>query len=68
MKHFNEMLGFIDSKGDKGLTKDANKHLLEEYSTFDWIIEGMFERNGFDLVFKTEQSPTYSDYLFKKKN
>jgi putative AdoMet-dependent methyltransferase len=68
IKHFNEMLDFIESKGDEGFTKDANKHLLEEYSTFDWIIEGMFERNGFDLASKTVQSPTYSDYYFKKKN
>jgi len=65
-KCFKEMIDFIGSKGDEGLTKDAENHLLEEYSTFDWIIEGMFQRNGFKMISKINNSSTYSDYIFQK--
>lgn len=63
---FKEMIDFIRLKGDEGLTKDAENHLLEEYSTFDWIIEGMFQRNGFKMISKDKKSSTYSDYIFQK--
>ena len=65
--HFREMISFIGSKGDDGLTRDAENHLLEEYSTFDWIVEGMFQRCGFSMISKIIKSTTFCDYVFRKE-
>ena len=64
---FKEMIDFMASKGDDGLTRDAEKHLLEEYSTFDWIFEGLFQKCGFKMVSKVVHSSTYCDYVFEKE-
>ncbi len=65
--HFKEMVDHLSSRGDDGLTTDAQKHLLEEYSTFDWIIEGMFEKCGFRVAAKTVNSSTHCDYVFERE-
>ncbi len=65
--HFQALHQFISSKNDEGLLRDLETHLLEEHSTFDWVLEGMFERSGFKKLSKTEQSATVAEYLFQKK-
>jgi hypothetical protein len=61
------MIDFIRLKGDDGLTKDAENHLLAEYSTFDWIIEGVFQRNCFKMISNDKKSSPYSDYIFRNR-
>jgi hypothetical protein len=66
-KYFTEMVDFIATKGDEGLTIDARNHLLQEHSTFDWIIEEMFQRCGFKMISKTVNSATHCEYTFEKE-
>lgn len=42
-------------------------HVREEYSTFDWIIEGLLERNGFEIREKHIKSATYANYITVKR-
>jgi hypothetical protein len=36
-------------------------HIKEEYSTMDWILEGMIERNGLKIIYKHDHGfmPVY---------
>ena len=52
---------FIDKQEDLGgdfLRDDASTHFKEEYSTYDWIIEGLLSRAGFII-----QSKKFTDGL-----
>ncbi|KMQ51357.1 ribosomal RNA adenine dimethylase [Chitinispirillum alkaliphilum] len=66
-EHFEELIDLIASKGDDDFTKDAVNHLLEEHSTFDWVLEGMFQKSGFMMKSKSVKSSTYCDYVFEKE-
>ena len=46
---------------------DFEMHVREEYSTFDWIIEGLLDRNGFDVKETEAWSDTYANYVAVKR-
>jgi len=44
---------FIDDQANAGgdfLREDAEGHFRDEFSTFDWVIEGMLVRAGFTIL------------------
>lgn len=47
--------------------EEFEMHVREEYSTFDWIIEGLLERAGFDIREKQLKSDTYANYVAVKR-
>ena len=50
------------------LQEDAEQHFREEYSTYDWILEGMMERAGLDIIKKeVECNGIIITYLCEKK-
>lgn len=52
----------------EGFTREQfEMHVREEYSTYAWILEGMLERAGFEVLEKHYFSPTYTDYLCVNK-
>lgn len=60
---------FIDGQANAGgdfLREDAEGHFREEFSTFDWVIEGMLARTGFAIVDHQVESHVISTYLCKK--
>jgi putative AdoMet-dependent methyltransferase len=65
-RYFNGMVKEIAAKGDDGLTRDAELHLQEEFSTFDWILEGIFSNAGLLIEKKIPLSPTYLAYVLEK--
>lgn len=51
----NNINSFIDSQENLGgdfLKMDAVEHFRDEFSTYDWILEGMLERTGFKIESK----------------
>ncbi|MCX5530696.1 class I SAM-dependent methyltransferase [Streptomyces sp. NBC_00006] len=58
--------GWIDTAGRPeglGFTRaDFEAHVREEFSTYGWILEGMLERAGFDIVAHIVDSPVHSAY------
>jgi putative AdoMet-dependent methyltransferase len=44
-------------------TADFEMHVREEHSTFGWILEGLLERSGFDVVEKHVTDPAYTSFL-----
>ncbi len=47
---------------------DFAGHVREEFSTFGWILEGLIERAGFEILERNYTSPTYANYLCLKKS
>ena len=45
---------------------DFATHVRDEHSTYDWIIEGLFERAGFRIERKVRWDAVYTDYLCSK--
>ena len=50
-----------------GFTRsEFEMHVREEYSTYDWIMNGLIERAGFKTIEKNCESPTYAEYLCER--
>ncbi|KAG7348660.1 methylase [Nitzschia inconspicua] len=58
-----------DRHEDDGFLKDdAETHFRDEFSTLDWVLEGMLERAGLDVVSKdVEENGVIVTYLCQKK-
>lgn len=60
---------FINRQARMGgdfLRQDAEGHFREEFSTFDWVIEGMLARTGFTILEHRVESRVISTYLCQK--
>ena len=60
----------IDKQATAGgdfLREDAEGHFREEYSTYDWIMDGLLTRAGFTIETKSIQDGILGTYLCSKK-
>lgn len=62
---------WIDTAGrpeGRGFTRaDFEAHVREEFSTYAWILEGMLERAGFDIVSRASRSSTHGEFLCRRR-
>lgn len=49
---FASVTDWMRSNAGGKMAEDTVRHIREEFSTLDWILEGMIERAGFDIVAK----------------
>ena len=50
-----------------GFTRaEFETHVRDEYSTFDWIVDGLLERTGFRILEKNIESSTYTEYICER--
>lgn len=56
----------LENVGGKQLGDEVATHIREEFSTFDWIIEGLLERSGFKILSKEIEEGVIGTYLCKK--
>jgi hypothetical protein len=52
--------------GEGFTTLDFEMHVREEHSTFGWIVEGMLQRAGFEIVEADYLTPESAQYVCKK--
>jgi ubiquinone/menaquinone biosynthesis C-methylase UbiE len=60
---------FIDRQGEAGgdfLREDAEGHFRDEYSTYDWVMDGLFSRVGFSILQRHFDGGVIGTYLCKK--
>jgi hypothetical protein len=50
-------------EGEGFTREDFEGHIREEYSTFGWILEGMFKKAGFDMLKADYLSPWTAEYI-----
>ncbi len=48
------------------MSKEAARHVASEFSTFDWIIEGLLERAGFKIISANTLSESFMVYHCQK--
>ena len=45
------------------LREEFEMHVREEYSTFAWVLEGLLDRAGFEIIESERSDPEYAEYL-----
>lgn len=62
MTAINHFLDNIRASTGETLYQDGILHIKEEFSTFDWIMDEMLKRTGFEILRKDIRTPTHIDY------
>jgi len=57
----------IENSADPGFAEDAETHIREEFSSFDWVIEGMLKRTGFTIDKIDYRNDTFAIFICTKK-
>ncbi|MDD2706793.1 MAG: class I SAM-dependent methyltransferase [Verrucomicrobiae bacterium] len=61
-----EWIGQFEKKTDSTMAASAALHVKKEYSTFDWIIDGMLRRTGFSIK-RCIKTSFFASYLCVKR-
>ena len=64
---FNKMIDFLKENSGEDLANEGKIHIKEEYSTFDWVLDEMFEKTGFEIINKQKESEMFAVYICRKK-
>jgi cyclopropane fatty-acyl-phospholipid synthase-like methyltransferase len=65
--HISSWLDQLEEIGGKQLREEAETHIREEFSSFDWIIDGLLERAGFSILSKEMVAGVTGTYLCEKE-
>jgi len=53
----------LSAKGGQMMQEGTEKHFKEEFSTYDWVMDGLFTRSGFSIKSKTIVGGVLGTYL-----
>jgi putative AdoMet-dependent methyltransferase len=56
----------LESVAGEEMRKDVEAHIRQEFSTYDWIMDGLFERAGFRILSKVILEGVIGRYLCRK--
>lgn len=66
--HIEQLISDFGGSDGAGFTReDFEAHVREEYSTYAWILEGMLDRAGFDVVSKHYPLATHGEILCARR-
>jgi len=63
---FNKLIEFMEKNVGADFAKEAETHIRDEFSTYDWIIEEILKRAGFSIDNKQSFDGLQCSYLCKK--
>ncbi len=58
----------LEKFADPEIRADVEAHIRREFSTYDWIMEGLLERSNFEITSKLMQDGVIGRYLCRKKS
>jgi len=61
-----QFMAKLERAAGPDIRKDVEAHIRQEYSTYDWILDGLLERAGFQIVSKTMHEGVLGRYLCRK--
>jgi ubiquinone/menaquinone biosynthesis C-methylase UbiE len=64
--HTETFLHELSKDFSKALVDETKIHIREEYSTFDWILQGLIERAGFSIEQSRTEDKLASEYVCRK--
>ncbi len=62
-----EFIDKLATAGGKVLREDSERHFKEEYSTYDWVMDGLLTRSGFLIEKKQIDGGVLATYICIKK-
>jgi len=63
LRNIEALLDTLEKKGGKLLREDAERHFRDEYSTYDWVMDGLLSRAGFSIKSKQIDGGVLGTYL-----
>ncbi|WP_439488010.1 hypothetical protein [Algoriphagus sp.] len=66
-RNIQAFIGRQELLGGDFLRDDAEVHFREEFSTYDWILDGLLERAGFKILSKELYDGVIAEYLCVKE-
>jgi putative AdoMet-dependent methyltransferase len=66
-KNIERFVAKLEAIAGLDIRKDVEAHIRQEYSTYDWIMDGLLERSGFAIVSKVIQEGVIGRYVCRKK-
>lgn len=63
---FNQIINGMRNSAGEVMAKEIELHIKEEFSTFDWIMEGLLKRTGFSIKSKEFQNGFIATYVCSK--
>jgi putative AdoMet-dependent methyltransferase len=67
--HIARLLDDYGAAGGEGFSReDFETHVREEYSTYAWILEGMLDRAGFDVVSRAYPTRTHGELVCVRRS
>jgi len=61
--HIEGLFQGMEAKGGAGLASDFAAHVRDEFTTYDWIMEGLLRRAGFRIDRAEYQNSVFATYL-----
>jgi ubiquinone/menaquinone biosynthesis C-methylase UbiE len=65
-EYFQRLISQASTRGGEDFARIMSDHVRNEYSTLDWIMQGMIERAGFDIVRTEHRHGFFGLYLCTK--
>ncbi len=66
-ENIERFLEAMENAGGPGIRRDIDTHIRNEFSTYDWIVEGLLERSGFRVTSKIMYKGVIGRYLCRKE-
>ncbi len=65
-KNIDALLDQLSKTFNKDFIEETKVHVRDEYSTFDWILQGLIERAGFNIENSKTEDSLASEYFCRK--
>lgn len=66
VKNTDMLLNDLSKDFNREFVNEVKVHIKDEYSTFDWILQGLIERAGFEIESVNTEDCLASEYLCRK--
>lgn len=66
-KSISKFINIYQKMAGDNMAAEALIHIKDEYSTYDWIMEGLLERTGFNVELKQLEEENHLTYICSKK-
>lgn len=67
-EHLRQLVDDFGRTDGQGFSRaDFEAHLREEFSTYAWILEGLLDRAGFDVVSTEFPRPTHGEFVCRRR-
>ena len=65
-KNIEALLNKLSKDFSTDFVEETKIHIRDEYSTFDWILQGLIERAGFNIERSETEDSLLSEYFCRK--